>query len=125
MPRPGCHARLYTTRVTTAFAIRRIPLYAIPVALCLGPATHCSDTHCVCALPRWISPQVPAEARLRTERAEEMELQYEVMRGADVICCQMISAGGDFLARLGAFKAILVDEVAQVCAMQASKPGLE
>ena len=25
----------------------------------------------------------------------------------------MISAGGDFLARLGAFKAILVDEVAQ------------
>ena len=68
---------------------------------------------------------MPAEARLRAERAEETELQQEVMRSADVVCCQMISAGGDFLARLGAFKAILVDEVAQVCAMRASKPGLE
>jgi hypothetical protein len=39
---------------------------------------------------------VPAEARLRAERAEETELQQEVMRSADVVCCQMISAGGDF-----------------------------
>ena len=88
---------------------------------------------------------MPAEARLRAERAEEMELQHEVLltmaavnmatltlatytcrpamppplphqvlRGADVVCCQMISAGGDFLGRLGPFKGILVDEVAQV-----------
>ena len=40
---------------------------------------------------------------------------HQVLRGADVVCCQMISAGGDFLGRLGPFKAILVDEVAQVC----------
>ena len=99
---------------------------------------------------------MPAEARLRAERAEEMELQHEVLptmatvsmatltlatytcrpamppplphqvlRGADVVCCQMISAGGDFLGRLGPFKAILVDEVAQVHATQASEPRLE
>ena len=32
---------------------------------------------------------------------------------AQVVCCQMISAGGDLLAGLGRFKGILIDEVAQ------------
>ena len=52
-------------------------------------------------------------------------LPHQVLRGADVVCCQMISAGGDFLGRLGPFKGIPVDEVAQVHATQASKPRLE
>ena len=47
------------------------------------------------------------------ERDRERELQLECLKEAQVICCQMISAGGDFLGRLGRFGAILVDEVAQ------------
>ena len=40
-------------------------------------------------------------------------LLHEVLEGAQVICCQMISAGGPLLSKLGPFHAILVDEVAQ------------
>jgi len=42
-----------------------------------------------------------------------MDLQLAVLQEADVICAQIISAGGEFLSRLGPFGAILIDEVAQ------------
>ena len=48
------------------------------------------------------------------DRQEGFELSMEVLNSAQVICAQMISAGGALLARLGTFEAILVDEVAQV-----------
>jgi hypothetical protein len=38
-------------------------------------------------------------------------MQQEVLQSADVICSQMISAGGPFLNRLGYFAGILIDEV--------------
>ena len=53
---------------------------------------------------------------------EEGEAQTAVLNDAQVICCQLISAGGDFLRRAGTFDAILVDEVAQSTEMSAIVP---
>lgn len=41
------------------------------------------------------------------------QIQRNVLAQADVICCQMISAGSGFLDSLGPFAGVLVDEVAQ------------
>jgi superfamily I DNA and/or RNA helicase len=53
---------------------------------------------------------------------EEGEAQTAVLNDAQVICCQLISAGGDFLRRAGNFEAILIDEVAQSTEMSAIVP---
>lgn len=45
-----------------------------------------------------------------------------VLRASQVICAQMITAGGGLLARLGPFAAILVDEVAQCTEIGAIVP---
>ncbi|EKX41601.1 hypothetical protein GUITHDRAFT_74611, partial [Guillardia theta CCMP2712] len=59
----------------------------------------------------------PAERQKRKERQERDQdnfIRDEILDNAEVICAQMITAGGDFLFRqLGSFDAILVDEVAQ------------
>eukprot|EP00960_Hanusia_phi_P040608 754563-Hanusia_phi.AAC.1 len=58
----------------------------------------------------------PAERQRKKERRErerEMEIRDEILDDAEVICAQMITAGGDFFRHLGEFDAILVDEVAQ------------
>ena len=50
---------------------------------------------------------------------ETMDIRLEILQNADVVCAQMISAGGALLNKLGPFKAILVDEVAQ-----STEPGV-
>ena len=69
----------------------------------------------ISARSRGISAEIDARSsEADGRRAErERELQLELLAEADVICCQMISAGGDLLAGLGRFKGILIDEVAQ------------
>ena len=68
--------------------------------------------------------ELDAAEALKVQRRRDWDMGMEILREADVICAQMISAGGDFLRGLGAFNAILIDEVAQdwmhAC-MQASK----
>lgn len=59
------------------------------------------------------------ETLRREQLAEAMEIRQDILRNAEVICAQMISAGGPFLGKLGKFEAILVDEVAQ-----ATEPGV-
>ena len=44
------------------------------------------------------------------------ELQAEVLLSADVVCSQMLSAGGDFLKRLGPVQGLLIDEVSCIWA---------
>ena len=50
---------------------------------------------------------------------ETMDIRLEILQNADVVCAQMISAGGALLKKLGPFQAILVDEVAQ-----STEPGV-
>lgn len=46
-------------------------------------------------------------------RREDAEMQLQALREADVLCAQLITAGGGLLAKLGPFKGILIDEIAQ------------
>ena len=57
--------------------------------------------------------ELDAAEALKVQRRRDWDMGMEILREADVICAQMISAGGDFLRGLGAFNAILIDEVAQ------------
>lgn len=46
----------------------------------------------------------------------------EVLREAEVICGQLLTAGGDFLKPLGPLRALLIDEVAQATELNAIVP---
>ncbi|CAJ1339362.1 unnamed protein product [Effrenium voratum] len=46
-------------------------------------------------------------------RREDAEIQLQVLKDADIICAQLITAGGTLLSKLGPFKGILIDEIAQ------------
>eukprot|EP00928_Gymnodinium_smaydae_P088490 TRINITY_DN72571_c0_g1_i1.p1 TRINITY_DN72571_c0_g1~~TRINITY_DN72571_c0_g1_i1.p1 ORF type:complete len:1555 (-),score=425.51 TRINITY_DN72571_c0_g1_i1:21-4472(-) len=61
-------------------------------------------------------------AKKRNDRKEEQEFQREVLEGAEVICAQMISAGGGLLSRLGPFRGVLIDEAAQATELSAVVP---
>ena len=62
---------------------------------------------------------IAAAKKHEWEFQDTMAVQLDVLRSADVICAQMISAGGPLLSKLGSFAAILVDEVAQ-----STEPGV-
>ena len=58
----------------------------------------------------------------KAQRREDYDIGLTILREADVVCAQMISAGGDFLKGLGPFGAILIDEVAQCTEIGAIVP---
>ena len=68
------------------------------------------------------APEAEEVPDAKADKAENFELQLEVLQSADVICAQLISAGGDFLSKLGSFSAILIDEVAQSTELAAIVP---
>ena len=69
--------------------------------------------------------QLTAEEAAKAQRRLDFDIQQDILREADVICCQMISAGGDFLRGIGAFDAILIDEVAQCTELAAIVPVVQ
>eukprot|EP00927_Polykrikos_kofoidii_P044347 TRINITY_DN38339_c0_g1_i1.p1 TRINITY_DN38339_c0_g1~~TRINITY_DN38339_c0_g1_i1.p1 ORF type:complete len:1295 (+),score=223.13 TRINITY_DN38339_c0_g1_i1:147-3887(+) len=56
------------------------------------------------------------------ERSRIRHKKDQVLRSADVICTQLISAGGPLLAPLGRFEGVLIDEVAQATELTAIVP---
>ena len=49
----------------------------------------------------------------KKQRHEDFMMQVQILKEAEVVCAQIITAGGDFLGQLGGFHGILIDEVAQ------------
>ena len=50
------------------------------------------------------------------------EAQHAILTEADVICSQLITAGGDFLQNVGPMRAMLIDEVAQATELNTVVP---
>eukprot|EP00435_Cladocopium_sp_Y103_P024216 s3785_g5.t3 len=66
-----------------------------------------------------LSKRSPAEVEADEKRArlqarkEDAAIQMQVLKDADILCAQLITAGGNLFSKFGPFKGILIDEIAQ------------